>query len=113
MNAGKVLDIRRVPNINNSEVGYFIINTDFENLAVNEHAVGSNLIAGPLPDFAVITLGHAALFWWRTHAAIHYSPSPRVRFCLLQFLGSELIIVARESNERLAKNCHLSCLLAN
>ena len=78
--AGKCLDIRRLINSKNKDVGYFIINTDLQCLAINESAIGINLIAGPLPDFAVITIGRIPLFWWRTQAARYYTPDSPSKF---------------------------------
>jgi len=74
INAGKFLDVRRLINTRTKQTGYFLVNEDVQLLAINESAVGTDLIAGPLPDFAAITIGHLALFWWRTEAAWKFAP---------------------------------------
>lgn len=33
-----------------------------------------NAVVGPLPDFAVIETGKAAVFWWHTEGSINYLP---------------------------------------
>jgi len=74
INAGKFFDVRRLINTRTKQTGSFIVNEDVQLLAINESAVGTNLITGPLPDFAAITIGHLALFWWRTEAAWKFAP---------------------------------------
>ena len=73
-NVDKHLYIRRIRNIRSKATGYFVVNLNLENLAINESAVSPNLIAGPLPDFALLTIGSIAVFWWRTKSAWDYSP---------------------------------------
>lgn len=75
----KSLDIRRLLNTQSGEAGYFVVNSDLRFLAVNESAVSPNLIAGPLPEFAVISTEEVALFWFHTRQALEeYLPEPRI-----------------------------------
>lgn len=80
------LEIRRIPNTETGgEVGYFIVNNNIELLAVNESAIGTAMIAGPLPDFSLITISHLVGFWWSTTEALNYLP-PR------QVIGSSICV---------------------
>lgn len=80
------LPIHRLSNTEKGgEVGYFIINNDIELLALNESAIGTGMIAGPLPEFALITIGHLVGLWWSTTQALNYV-SPR------QVIGSSICV---------------------
>jgi len=54
--------------------GQFVLNGDYHHLVINESVFGQDLIAGPLPEFAVIQIGQHTLFWWRTLRALDYVP---------------------------------------
>lgn len=69
------LDIHRVYNYETGEDGYFVVVPDkVKGLTINESAVGTGLIAGPLPDFAMITVGGFATMWYRSASAWGYVP---------------------------------------
>lgn len=62
------------------EVGrrhHYLVN-DYHRLVINESVFGQDLIAGPLPEFAIIQIEQTTLFWWRTIGALNYIP-PRDR----------------------------------
>lgn len=54
------------------------MNTAHVSLRVNGVVCGVKTLVGPLPDFAVIELGGAAIFWWHTDESIYYLPSEKV-----------------------------------
>lgn len=70
----KVVDIRRVRSFKTGETEYFVINQELNFLSINGTVVEPTVIAGPLPDFAVLETGHKSIFWWRTAAAMDYMP---------------------------------------
>ena len=72
--AGKHFVMCRVVNNHTNRIGTFIVNSDLENLAINESAVGVKTIVGPLPNFSVITIGPIAAFWWCTDNIWGYAP---------------------------------------
>ena len=53
---------------------FFILNNGRNSLHVNDWVVWPGVIAGPLPDFAVLQVAQYAYFWWRTPAALDYKP---------------------------------------
>jgi len=75
---GKVFEIRGIRIPNSDEHAYFFINRYLDFLVINDWAIGRDLIAGPLPDFAINTIGHIAAFWWRSAGDWDYVPEPRV-----------------------------------
>ena len=76
---GKTLEVRRLINTQTNKYGYFVVNPNLESLAINESAVSTRLIAGPLPEFAVFSIDDVALFWFRTRKAVdEYLPERRV-----------------------------------
>lgn len=72
------LEIRRVENLESNKVGYFLLSAGLDLVAINESAIGANLIAGPLPDFAMITVGDFAAIWFRTLSARKYIATVQV-----------------------------------
>ena len=74
LNGGKALEFRRLANPNTDEIGYFLVNTNLIELSVNQEMINPNTIVGPLPDFCIIEVGKAPIFWWRTPAALDFAP---------------------------------------
>ncbi len=59
------------------EYHYFFVN-DFEDpVAVNGVPVAKNMVAGPLPDFALIDIGGFVIIWWGSRAGVVYCPEPK------------------------------------
>lgn len=69
-----ILDVHRVQNSKTGEIEYFVLNKGSNPISVNGIGVVPTVRAGPLPDFAVLEIGHFSLFWWRTAAALDYMP---------------------------------------
>lgn len=75
---GNVLEIRRLPSTNSAGATsqcFFIFNLANAFLRVNGVMYGTGAVVGPLPDFAVIEAGKAAVFWWHTDNSIEYLPN--------------------------------------
>ncbi|CAD6576699.1 MAG: hypothetical protein ASARMPREDX12_007977 [Alectoria sarmentosa] len=73
--ADKLLNVCRVQNSSTGEIEYFVVNKGLGLLSINGVCVDPTVIAGPLPDFAVLESDHFSIFWWRTAAALDYMPS--------------------------------------
>lgn len=71
---GTVLDIHRRQYIKTGLASCFICNEELELLIINEKVIGRGLLAGPLPEFAVIQINQLVLFWWATLSALNYAP---------------------------------------
>ena len=56
------------------ETQYSVMSNGCDTFHVNGWLVGSGVMAGPLPDFAVFQGGQDSYFWWRTAAALDYKP---------------------------------------
>lgn len=81
--ADKILNVCRVRNPSTGEIEYFVVNKGLGLLSINGICVDPTVIAGPLPDFAVLESGHFSIFWWRTAAALDYMPVRSSMLCLL------------------------------
>ena len=74
LDAGMAIEVQCDREIKPGEVQYFIMNNGLNGFRVNDWCVGPSVMAGPLPDFAVIQTGQYSYFWWRTAAALDYKP---------------------------------------
>ena len=81
--ADKLLNVCRVQNSSTGEIEYFVVNKGLGLLSINGVCVDPTVIAGPLPDFAVLESDHFSIFWWRTAAALDYMPVRWFMLCLL------------------------------
>lgn len=68
------MELRRLSLDNNDRYGYFITNGSLAPLFVNGISIGMNMVAGPLPDFAVIDAEGVVFFWWCTLHGVTYIP---------------------------------------
>ena len=107
MNAGKTFEIRRIFNSDSSH-GYFVMNIDLAMLTVNEMPVDVRTAVGPLPDFAIITIGSLVVLFWRVRAALSYVPISRVNLYGHQYIRIGLIISNRNQSRKLKRNHDLS-----
>ena len=57
------LELRRLCLIEEEQYGFFIVSSALAPLFVNGISVGINMVAGRLPDFAVIEVGNVVFFW--------------------------------------------------
>ncbi len=53
---------------------FFVLNSSHTSLRINGVLFNPNTLVGPLPDFAVIEVGKAAVFWWHTDESLDYVP---------------------------------------
>lgn len=72
--ASSSLELRRLSVDNDDSYGFFITNGSLAPLFVNGISIGMNMVAGPLPDFAVIEAEDVVFFWWCTLQGISYIP---------------------------------------
>ncbi|MCJ1465431.1 hypothetical protein MMC07_004049 [Pseudocyphellaria aurata] len=78
--AGIVLDICRLERISGvgdaqpGTFGHFIVNFDQASLSVNGIPIRMGVIAGPLPQFAVVDIDGSILFWWGADTALNFVP---------------------------------------
>jgi len=78
-NVDKTFDLRRLRNTHSGEVGYFVVNQSLKYLAINGTAVSPQIVAGPLPDFAVVSIEDTALLWFGSWQAMNgYLPEQKV-----------------------------------
>lgn len=56
------------------EHGYFIWNDFKVPMAVNGVSIASGMIAGPLPDFAIIEINGFFVLWWGSLEGVTYTP---------------------------------------
>ncbi len=68
------LELRRLSLHDEDRYGFFITNGSLAPLFVNGISIGMNMVAGPLPDFAVIEAEDTALFWWCTVEGVEFIP---------------------------------------
>ncbi|KAG8527373.1 uncharacterized protein KY384_007525 [Bacidia gigantensis] len=81
---------------------YFFVNYDLDNLRVNNAPFPRMTIIGPMADFAVIEIGEAVMFWWRTKAAMNYRPSRAVscsELCSFHLSDERIQIARRAAND--------------
>lgn len=65
---------------------FFIYNSFDHPITVNGILIDKNTVAGPLPDFSIITVGGFHFFWWGSKAAVEYYPEEvRKRFSVETF----------------------------
>jgi hypothetical protein len=92
------------------EYHYFFLNDFEEPVAVNGVPVAKNMVAGPLPDFALIDIGGFVVLWWGSRAGVEYCPAPKTDVSATpppSSNGSPLNLVADWW-----KQAHLRCLPA-
>lgn len=53
--------------------GHYLV-SNYDRLVINESVFGRDLIAGPLPGFAIIQIDQYTIFWWRNIEALDYIP---------------------------------------
>ena len=70
--ADKRIDVVRIRK--NRENDYFVMSHEFDHVYINDAHMDPNMVAGPLPDFAVLEFGDISYFWWRTAAALDCMP---------------------------------------
>ena len=71
------LDIRRLTGTGlagEAIIGFFILNSSHTTLRVNGMRCDPTSLVGPLPEFAVIEIGEAAVFWWHSAEGVDYRP---------------------------------------
>ena len=67
--------------------GFFIANGSLAPLVINGISIGTNMVAGPLPDFAVVEAEDTVFFWWCTNKGIKHLPEDlpivnvRIAYC--------------------------------
>ena len=66
--------MRQLKLIDEDRFGFFIVNRSLAPLFVNGVPVGMNMVAGPLPDFAVTKAKDVVFFWWCTLKGINSIP---------------------------------------
>ena len=74
LDADMAIEVQRDRGSKPGVIQYFIINNGLNGFRVNDWWVEPSVMAGPLPDFAVIQIGQYSYFWWRTAAALDYKP---------------------------------------
>ena len=60
-----------------TEYHYFISNDSEEPFSVNGVPIAKGMVAGPLPDFAVIDIDGFLALWWASQAGIEYVPKKK------------------------------------
>ena len=68
------LELRRLSLMDEDRHGFFVVNGTLAPLFVNGLSVGMNMVAGPLPDFAVVEAEDAVFFWWCTIKGVNSIP---------------------------------------
>lgn len=56
------------------EYNYFVLNDFGRHLSVNGVPIGDGMIAGPLPDFAIINIDGVFVLWWGSQEGVEYIP---------------------------------------
>ena len=84
-NAGMSLNIQKFEKRGKNKskrpyIGYFLDVHGLQQAVVNLQKLGTRTISGPLPDFSVIEIGAAVIFWWRSKAALKKANKIMVRF---------------------------------
>lgn len=60
-----------------TEYDYFILNDFEEPFSVNGVPIAKGMVAGPLPDFAIIDIGGFFVLWWASQAGVEYVPEKK------------------------------------